>query len=152
MQAPPTSRCYALRPGSGSGETCEGLVCGWFSVSGRSPCLCRADQAQRGSLFTLFLYCPLLAFSSVCGLASVQAGLWERAQEYLRKVNRDIGQMIARSRTIGRWSPLRGGWCSCGSPPQTPVSVSPQIRPSCSSLVMSSCACCSSALSSVRRP
>lgn len=44
----------------------------------------------------------------MCGLASVQAGLWEQAQEYLRKVNRDIGQMITRSRAIGRWwSPLR---------------------------------------------
>ncbi|TWW66811.1 Protein SCAI [Takifugu flavidus] len=58
------------------------------------------DQSQRGSLFTLFLYSPLLAFSSVCGLNSVRAGLWERAQEFLRKVYRDIGQMITRSRTI----------------------------------------------------
>uniref|UniRef100_A0A8C9XV36 Suppressor of cancer cell invasion n=1 Tax=Sander lucioperca TaxID=283035 RepID=A0A8C9XV36_SANLU len=58
------------------------------------------DQSQRGSLFTLFLYSPLLAFSSVCGLNSVQRGLWERAQEFLRKVYRDIGQMITRSRTI----------------------------------------------------
>ncbi|KAG8010985.1 Protein SCAI [Nibea albiflora] len=58
------------------------------------------DQSQRGSLFTLFLYSPLLAFSSVCGLNSVRRGLWERAQEFLRKVYRDIGQMITRSRTI----------------------------------------------------
>ncbi|XP_076020078.1 protein SCAI isoform X3 [Genypterus blacodes] len=58
------------------------------------------DQSQRGSLFTLFLYCPLLAFSSVCGLNSVRRGLWERAQEFLRKVYRDIGQMLTRSRTI----------------------------------------------------
>lgn len=59
------------------------------------------DQSQRGSLFTLFLYSPLLAFSSVCGLNSIRKGLWERAQEFLRKVYRDIGQMITRSRTIG---------------------------------------------------
>lgn len=58
------------------------------------------DQTQRGSLFTLFLYSPLLAFSSVCGLNSVRRGLWERAQEFLRKVYRDIGQLITRSRTI----------------------------------------------------
>lgn len=66
-------------------------------------CLCFTclDQSQRGSLFTLFLYSPLLAFSSVCGLNSVQRGLWERAQEFLRKVYRDIGQMLTRSRTIG---------------------------------------------------
>lgn len=72
-----------------------------------SPCICSVslltclDQSQRGSLFTLFLYSPLLAFFSVCGLNSVRRGLWERAQEYLRKVYRDIGQMITRSRTIG---------------------------------------------------
>ncbi|KAK5879364.1 protein SCAI [Pseudochaenichthys georgianus] len=58
------------------------------------------DQCQRGSLFTLFLYSPLLAFSSVCGLSSVHRGLWERAQEFLHKVYHDIGQMITRSRTI----------------------------------------------------
>ncbi|KAF0038840.1 hypothetical protein F2P81_009324 [Scophthalmus maximus] len=58
------------------------------------------DQCQRGSLFTLFLYSPLLAFSSVCGLNSVRRGLWDRAQEFLSKVYNDIGQMITRSRTI----------------------------------------------------
>ncbi|XP_069370083.1 protein SCAI isoform X6 [Paralichthys olivaceus] len=58
------------------------------------------DQSQRGSLFTLFLYSPLLAFSSMCGLSSVRRGLWDRAQEFLCKVYRDIGQMISRSRTI----------------------------------------------------
>uniref|UniRef100_A0A4W6DUD9 Suppressor of cancer cell invasion n=1 Tax=Lates calcarifer TaxID=8187 RepID=A0A4W6DUD9_LATCA len=57
-------------------------------------------QSQRGSLFTLFLYSPLLAFSSVCGLNSVRRGLWDKAQEFLRKVYRDIGQMITRSRSI----------------------------------------------------
>lgn len=60
-----------------------------------------SDQSQRGSLFTLFLYSPLLAFSSICGLNSLRRGLWDRAQEFLRKVYRDIGQMITRSRTIG---------------------------------------------------
>ncbi|XP_028274249.1 protein SCAI isoform X2 [Parambassis ranga] len=58
------------------------------------------DQSQRGSLFTLFLYSPLLAFSSVCGLSNVRRGLWEKAQEFLLKIYRDIGQMITRSRTI----------------------------------------------------
>lgn len=86
-------------------------------LTGRCCCLCRADQSQRGSLFTLFLYSPLLAFSSVCGLASLQAGLWERAQEYLRKVNRDIGQLLTRSRTIGTRTPLLDGW------PRLPLAV-----------------------------
>ncbi|XP_030642970.1 protein SCAI [Chanos chanos] len=58
------------------------------------------DQSQRGSLFTLFLYCPLMGFLSVCGLTSMRQGLWEKAQELLRKANRDIGQIITSSRTI----------------------------------------------------
>ncbi|KAM8872734.1 protein SCAI isoform 1-T2 [Synchiropus picturatus] len=58
------------------------------------------DQSQRGSLFTLFLYNPLMAFLSVCGLTSVRRGLWERAQEFLQNVYRDIGQLITRSRSI----------------------------------------------------
>ncbi|KAG5272084.1 hypothetical protein AALO_G00161480 [Alosa alosa] len=58
------------------------------------------DQSQRGSLFTLFLYNPLMGFLSVCGLSSMRQGLWEKAQEFLRKVFRDIGQLITRSRVI----------------------------------------------------
>ncbi|XP_077479595.1 protein SCAI [Stigmatopora argus] len=58
------------------------------------------DPSQRGSLFTLFLYSPLLAFLSVCGLSSVRRELWHSAQEFLHKVHRDIGQMIAQSPTI----------------------------------------------------
>ncbi|KAG9354619.1 hypothetical protein JZ751_001332 [Albula glossodonta] len=44
------------------------------------------DQSQRGSLFTLFLYSPLMAFLSVCGLSSMRQGLWEKAQELLQRV------------------------------------------------------------------
>uniref|UniRef100_A0A8C9ADZ5 Suppressor of cancer cell invasion n=1 Tax=Prolemur simus TaxID=1328070 RepID=A0A8C9ADZ5_PROSS len=48
------------------------------------------DQSQRGSLFTLFLNNPLMAFLFVSGLSSMRRGLWEKCQEYLRKINRDI--------------------------------------------------------------
>ncbi|KAL1275126.1 hypothetical protein QQF64_027940 [Cirrhinus molitorella] len=58
------------------------------------------DQCQRGSLFTLFLYNPLMGFLSVCGLSSMRYGLWDKAQELLRKVFHDIGQMITSSRVI----------------------------------------------------
>ncbi|MGH0125911.1 UNVERIFIED_CONTAM: hypothetical protein FKN15_026460, partial [Acipenser sinensis] len=56
-------------------------------------------QSQRGSLFTLFLYNPLMAFLYVCGLSSMRSGLWDKCQEFLRKVNRDLGQLISRSRS-----------------------------------------------------
>lgn len=58
------------------------------------------DQSQRGSLFTLFLYSPLLAFSSVCGLSSLTRGLWERAQELLHTIYRNIAQLLTQSRNI----------------------------------------------------
>ncbi|XP_051980768.1 protein SCAI isoform X2 [Xyrauchen texanus] len=58
------------------------------------------DQSQRGSLFTLFLYNPLMGFLSVCGLTSMRYGLWEKAQELLRKLFHDIGQMITNSRVV----------------------------------------------------
>ncbi|KAJ8379571.1 hypothetical protein SKAU_G00003490 [Synaphobranchus kaupii] len=58
------------------------------------------DQSQRGSLFTLFLYSPLMAFLSVCGLSSMRQGLWEKAQEFLHRAYGDIGQMITRSHSI----------------------------------------------------
>jgi len=87
-------------------HSCEHGVCLMFSsLTCAIVLLNYLDQSQRGSLFTLFLYSPLLAFSSVCGLNSVRRGLWERAQEFLRKVFRDIGQMITRSRTIGSLTP-----------------------------------------------
>ncbi|KAF4073135.1 hypothetical protein AMELA_G00255370 [Ameiurus melas] len=58
------------------------------------------DHSQRGSLFTLFLYNPLMGFVSVCGLTSMRQSLWEKAQEFLSKVSHDIGQMLTSSRAI----------------------------------------------------
>lgn len=68
------------------------------------------DQSQRGSLFTLFLYNPLMGFLSVCGLSSMRYGLWEKAQELLRKFFHDIGQMITSSRVIGNANMCRYPW------------------------------------------
>ncbi|KAG2469905.1 SCAI protein, partial [Polypterus senegalus] len=59
-----------------------------------------SDQSQRGSLFTLFLYNPLMAFLHTCGLSSMRRGLWDKCQDYLRKVYRDVGQLITRARSI----------------------------------------------------
>ncbi|KPP76316.1 hypothetical protein Z043_104343 [Scleropages formosus] len=63
------------------------------------PLVCLLSPT-RGSLFTLFLYSPLVAFLSVCGLGSLRLGLWEKAQELLHLVYREVGQIIARSRSI----------------------------------------------------
>jgi hypothetical protein len=67
-------------------------ICNMFVVT---------DQSQRGSLFTLFLNNPLMAFLFVSGLSSMRRGLWEKCQEYLRKINRDIAQLLTHSRSIG---------------------------------------------------
>ncbi|XP_025904981.1 protein SCAI isoform X4 [Nothoprocta perdicaria] len=58
------------------------------------------DQSQRGSLFTLFLNNPLMAFLFVSGLSSMRRGLWDKCQDYLRKINRDIAQLLTHSRSI----------------------------------------------------
>ncbi|XP_035758979.1 protein SCAI isoform X6 [Egretta garzetta] len=58
------------------------------------------DQSQRGSLFTIFLNNPLMAFLFVSGLSSMRRGLWEKCQDYLRKINRDIAQLLTHSRSI----------------------------------------------------
>ncbi|MBN3281702.1 SCAI protein, partial [Polyodon spathula] len=44
-----------------------------------------------------------MAFLYVCGLSSMRSGLWDKCQEFLRKVNRDLGQLISRSRSIGKY-------------------------------------------------
>ncbi|XP_069465537.1 protein SCAI isoform X3 [Ambystoma mexicanum] len=58
------------------------------------------DQSQRGSLFTLFLNNPLMAFLFICGLSSMRKGLWDKCQEYVRKIHRDIAQLMTHSRSI----------------------------------------------------
>ncbi|XP_015681614.1 protein SCAI [Protobothrops mucrosquamatus] len=59
------------------------------------------DQSQRGSLFTFFLNNPLMAFLFVSGLSSMRKGLWDKCHDYLRKINRDIAQLLTHSRSIG---------------------------------------------------
>uniref|UniRef100_A0A670KEP2 Suppressor of cancer cell invasion n=1 Tax=Podarcis muralis TaxID=64176 RepID=A0A670KEP2_PODMU len=58
------------------------------------------DQSQRGSLFTFFLNNPLMAFLFVSGLSSMRKGLWDKCHDYLRKINRDIAQLLTHSRSI----------------------------------------------------
>uniref|UniRef100_A0ACB8F0Q6 Uncharacterized protein n=1 Tax=Sphaerodactylus townsendi TaxID=933632 RepID=A0ACB8F0Q6_9SAUR len=58
------------------------------------------DQSQRGSLFTFFLNNPLMAFLFVSGLSSMRRGLWDKCHDYLRKINRDIAQLLTHSRSI----------------------------------------------------
>lgn len=42
-----------------------------------------------------------MAFLFVSGLSSMRRGLWEKCQDYLRKINRDIAQLLTHSRSIG---------------------------------------------------
>ncbi|XP_040180811.1 protein SCAI isoform X2 [Rana temporaria] len=58
------------------------------------------DLSERGSLFTLFLNNPLMAFLFISGLSSMRKGLWDKCQEHLRKINRDIAQLLTHSRSI----------------------------------------------------
>ncbi|XP_077319606.1 protein SCAI isoform X1 [Lithobates pipiens] len=58
------------------------------------------DLSERGSLFTLFLNNSLMAFLFISGLSSMRKGLWDKCQEQLRKINRDIAQLLTHSRSI----------------------------------------------------
>ncbi|XP_007907722.1 protein SCAI [Callorhinchus milii] len=58
------------------------------------------DQSQRGSLFTLFLYNPLMAFVFMCRLTNMRKALWDQCQEYLRRMNIEIVQLLTQTRTI----------------------------------------------------
>ena len=41
---------------------------------------------KNGSLFTLFVYDPLVAFCAVCNLADLRQELWEKCQQYLNRI------------------------------------------------------------------
>ncbi|KAJ8286429.1 hypothetical protein GJAV_G00039170 [Gymnothorax javanicus] len=58
------------------------------------------EQSQRGSLFTLFLHCPLVAFLCVCGQSSVRQDVWKKGLELLKRTFRDIGLLMTRSPAI----------------------------------------------------
>lgn len=47
------------------------------------------EQSRKGSLFTLFLVSPLLAFCHVCNIADLRSDLWDSCQRQVRRIMND---------------------------------------------------------------
>ncbi|XP_015765938.1 PREDICTED: protein SCAI-like [Acropora digitifera] len=47
------------------------------------------EQSRKGSLFTLFLVSPLLAFCHVCNIADLRSDLWDSCQRQVRRILND---------------------------------------------------------------
>ena len=57
-----------------------------------------ADQSRNGSLFTLFLHSPLVAFCYICNVNNLGSELWDKAQAELDKF------MVETLRAFSDWS------------------------------------------------
>lgn len=48
-----------------------------------------AEQSRKGSLFSLFLFNPLVAFCYVCSIADLRSDLWDSCQRQVRRIMND---------------------------------------------------------------
>ncbi|XP_025112792.1 protein SCAI-like isoform X2 [Pomacea canaliculata] len=58
------------------------------------------DQHQKGSLFTMFLHCPLMALCFVCKMGDVPVTLWDKCQAQVDKFMAEASRLFARSRKL----------------------------------------------------
>lgn len=56
------------------------------------------DQQSKGSLFTLFLHCPLTAICLVSNIIELSIQLWEKAQLIIDRFLAEAGRLLVRSR------------------------------------------------------
>jgi len=47
------------------------------------------EQSRKGSLFSLFLFNPLVAFCYVCSIADLRSDLWDSCQRQVRRIMND---------------------------------------------------------------
>ena len=47
------------------------------------------EQSRKGSLFSLFLFSPLVAFCYVCSIADLRSDLWDSCQRQVRRIMND---------------------------------------------------------------
>ena len=63
-----------------------------------------AEQSRKGSLFTLFLFNPLVAFCYVCSIAVLRSDLWESCQWQVRQILNDCLRVFYDwSRCVGKF-------------------------------------------------
>lgn len=58
------------------------------------------DQQHKGSLFTLFLHCPLTAICLISNIIEVPVQLWEKAQQHIDHFLTEAGRLLVRSRSV----------------------------------------------------
>lgn len=58
------------------------------------------DQQHKGSLFTLFLHCPLTAICLISNIIEVPIQLWEKAQQHIDHFLSEAGRLLVHSRSI----------------------------------------------------
>lgn len=58
------------------------------------------NDNTKGSLFTLFLHCPLTALCSISNIIEVPETIWREAQFYMDKFYTELGQIILQSRLL----------------------------------------------------
>lgn len=58
------------------------------------------DQQHKGSLFTLFLHCPLTAICLISNIIEVPIQLWEKAQQHVDHFLSEAGRLLVHSRSL----------------------------------------------------
>lgn len=58
------------------------------------------DQQHKGSLFTLFLHCPLTAICLISNIIEVPIQLWEKAQQHIDIFLSEAGRLLVHSRSV----------------------------------------------------
>ena len=58
------------------------------------------NDNTKGSLFTLFLHCPITALCSISNIIELPETIWRDAQFYLDKFYTELGQIILQSRIL----------------------------------------------------
>ncbi|KPM02146.1 hypothetical protein QR98_0005530 [Sarcoptes scabiei] len=58
------------------------------------------DQQSKGSLFTLFLHCPITAICFISNIITLPVILWEKTQQIIDRFFAEAGRLLVRSRSI----------------------------------------------------
>ncbi|CAF0961872.1 unnamed protein product [Didymodactylos carnosus] len=59
------------------------------------------DYQNKGSLFTLFLTSPALAFCFVCNISELSMEIWEKCQEQVNKIIFEVSKLFLKSKLSG---------------------------------------------------
>uniref|UniRef100_A0A5S6R398 Protein SCAI n=1 Tax=Trichuris muris TaxID=70415 RepID=A0A5S6R398_TRIMR len=58
------------------------------------------ERPQRGSLFTLFLHCPLTAYCFICNISRLPLNVWDKCQAQVEKFYAEASRLLLRSKLV----------------------------------------------------